>query len=171
MGFAGGGQTLAEGEIPCLRCSMPQRVSVGLMYVSSLVLLVLSGACGFLVFRDNRCPFLISLVGCFAFVESQSTLSTQAWGSCHVLLVVGDLPRLYVVCFRFRPGVDVARRILFLGKSSLLKRFSLSFCLSRLRSTFPFSPCHSAGGWWMSSRRGGDVHQHWCCTRTRYQGE
>jgi hypothetical protein len=27
------GQALAEGEIPYLRCSMPQRVLVGLMYV------------------------------------------------------------------------------------------------------------------------------------------
>ena len=69
MGSAGGGQALAEGEIPCLRCSMPQRVSVGLMYVSSFVLLVLSGARGFLVIRDNRCPFLISLVDCFAFLN------------------------------------------------------------------------------------------------------
>ena len=42
-----GGRTLAEGEIPCLRCSMPQRVSVGLMYVSSPASRVLSVACGF----------------------------------------------------------------------------------------------------------------------------
>ena len=49
-----GGRTLAEGEIPCLRCSVPRRVSVGLMYVSSPVSPVLSGACGFLVIRDNR---------------------------------------------------------------------------------------------------------------------
>ena len=42
-----GGRALAEGEIPCLRCSMPRRVSVRLMYASSFALPVLSGACGF----------------------------------------------------------------------------------------------------------------------------
>ena len=36
-----GGQALAEGEIPCLWCSMPRRVSVGLMYVLPLALDVL----------------------------------------------------------------------------------------------------------------------------------
>ena len=39
-----GGQALAEGEIPCLRCFMLWRVSDGLMCVSPLILLVLSGA-------------------------------------------------------------------------------------------------------------------------------
>jgi hypothetical protein len=37
-----GSRTLAEGEISCLRCSMPWRVSVGPMYVLSHVLHVLS---------------------------------------------------------------------------------------------------------------------------------
>ena len=50
------GRALAEGEIPCLRCPMPQRVLVRLMYVPSLVLHVLSGACRFLVIGDNRPP-------------------------------------------------------------------------------------------------------------------
>ena len=50
------GRALAEGEIPCLRCPMPQRVLVRLMYVPSLVLHVLSGACRFLVIGDNRSP-------------------------------------------------------------------------------------------------------------------
>jgi hypothetical protein len=50
------GRALAEGEITCLRCSMSQRVSDRLMYVSSLVLHVLSGFCGFIVIVDNHSP-------------------------------------------------------------------------------------------------------------------
>ena len=59
---------MAESEIPWLWCSMPQHVSVGLMYVSSLVLHVLSGAGGFLVFKDNH-PLLFLSISLTALAE------------------------------------------------------------------------------------------------------
>ena len=74
------GQALAEGEIPCLWCSMPWRVSVGFMYVLPLALDVLPKACGSLVIRDSGIIALfylvVNVVDCLSFAERNPRLST-----------------------------------------------------------------------------------------------
>ena len=90
-----GGQALAEGEIPCLWCSMPRRVSVGLMYVLPLALDVLPQIYGSLVIRDSGIIALfylvVNLVDCFSFAERN-----LRFVYCHILLVFGDSSRLFI---------------------------------------------------------------------------
>ena len=68
---------MAEGETPCLWCSMPQRVSVASMYVFILVLHFLSGAYRFLVITDNISLYLDS-----RFLSPNPSYVTQARKSC-----------------------------------------------------------------------------------------
>jgi hypothetical protein len=70
MGSVGGGSRLGRGwdsRFPCFWCSMPQRVSVSLMYVLSLVLRVLPGACVCVVVKDQCSPLTLNLVHRFTF--------------------------------------------------------------------------------------------------------
>ena len=98
-----GGRTLAEGETPCLWCSMPQRGSVAPMYVFILVLHVLAGAYRFLVITDNI----------FLYLDSRFSHRTQATlrkHRNHAPIVFRIFFRLFVTCSRFCPGVDVDAR-------------------------------------------------------------
>ena len=98
-----GGRSLAEGEILCLRCSMPQRVSIASMYVFLLVLHVFAGAYRFLVITDN---ILLHLDSRFSH-RTQATLRKHR---NHAPIVFRIFFRLFVTCSRFRPGVDVDAR-------------------------------------------------------------
>ena len=99
-----GGRSLAEGEILCLRCSMPQRVSIASMYVFLLVLHVLAGAYRlFSVITDN---ILLHLDSRFSH-RTQATLRKHR---NHAPIVFRIFFRLFVTCSRFCPGVDVDAR-------------------------------------------------------------
>jgi hypothetical protein len=103
-----GSQALAEGEIPCLWCSMPWRVSIALMYVLSLAMDIFPKALRILVIRYSGIIALylvVNLVACFSFAERN-----LRFVYCHVLLAFSDSRRLFVGQFISSPGIDVDAR-------------------------------------------------------------